>query len=108
AVYSRQYGLMKDMPAVLAAWVAAKDTELFSIIFDRVIDNPKMLRNFVQVVRSGVTGRKSFGSKPKRLIQNYLNNLSDMALFNADVGNNPSLQDIIKMVHPAPKTKSRN
>ena len=30
-------------------------------VFPRVIDNGKMLRNFVQVVRSGTVGRKSFG-----------------------------------------------
>lgn len=108
AVYSREQGLMKDMPAVLAAVVAGKDSELLSKIFPRVINNPKMLRNFVQVVRSGVTGRKSLGTRPKRLIQVYLNSLNDEQLFKADVGNDPSLQDIIKLVHPRPLNKKRS
>ena len=33
-------------------------------IFGRVIDTPRMLRTFVQMVRSGVTRRQSFGSVP--------------------------------------------
>ena len=108
AVYARQKGLMKDMPAVLAAIVAGKDADLLSKIFPKVIDNPKMLRNFVQVIRSGVTGRKSLGTRPKKLIQAYLENLTDEQLFKADIGNDPSLQDIIKLVHPRPTNKNRN
>lgn len=108
AVYARQKGLMKDMPAVLAAIVAGQDSDLLGKIFSKVIDNPKMLRNFVQVIRSGQTGRKSLGTRPKRLIQDYLNSLTDEQVFKADVGNDPSLQDIIKLVHPKPKNKQRS
>lgn len=108
AVYARQKGLMKDMPAVLAAVVAGKDADLLATIFDRVIDNPKMLRNFVQVIRSGATGRKSLGTRPKKLVQKYLDKLTDEQLFKADVGNDPSLQDIIKLVHPKPTNKQRS
>ena len=108
AVYSRQKGLMKDMPAVLAAIVASRDPELLSKIFTKVVDNPKMLRNFVQVIRSNVAGRKSLGTRPKKLIQAYLESLNDEQLFKADVGNDPSLQDIIKLVHPKPVNKERN
>jgi len=108
AVYARQRGLMKDMPAVLAAVVAGKDSDLLGQIFDRVINDPKMLRNFVQVMRSGVTGRKSLGTRPKKLIQNYLESLTDEQLFKANVGNDPSLQDVIKLVHPKPTNKKRS
>jgi len=108
AVYSRQSGFMKDMPAVLAALVASRSPELLAKIFPKVINNPKMLRNFVQVIRSNVAGRKSLGTRPKKLIQAYLENLTDEQLFKADVGNDPSLQDIIKLVHPRPSSKKRN
>jgi 60 kDa SS-A/Ro ribonucleoprotein len=108
AVYAREKGLMKDMPAVLAAVVASRAPELLAQIFDRVIDNPKMLRNFVQIIRSGAVGRKSLGTRPKKLIQKYLENLTDDQLFKADVGNDPSLQDIIKLVHPKPTNKKRS
>jgi 60 kDa SS-A/Ro ribonucleoprotein len=108
AVYAREKGLMKDMPAVLAAVVAGKDSDLLSKIFSKVVDNPMMLRNFVQVIRSGATGRKSLGTRPKKLIQDYLDGLTDEQLFKADVGNDPSLQDIIKLVHPKPGNKARS
>jgi len=108
AIYAREEGKMKDMPAFLAAVLASKDSALLEAIFDRVIDSPKMLRNFVQILRSGATGRKSFGTRIKRLIQGYLESLTDEQLFKADVGNNPSLQDIIKMVHPKPGNKNRS
>lgn len=108
AVYSRQKGLMKDMPAVLAALVASRAPELLVKIFPKVVDNPKMLRNFVQVIRSGAAGRKSLGTRPKKLVQGYLEGLNDEQLFKADVGNDPSLQDIIKLVHPRPTNKQRN
>lgn len=108
AVYAREKAFMKDMPALLAAVVASKDSALLQKIFMRVVDSPKMVRNFVQVIRSGVTGRKSFGTRPKKLVQQYLNSLTDEQLFKADVGNSPSLQDIIKLVRPKPVNDRRS
>jgi 60 kDa SS-A/Ro ribonucleoprotein len=102
AIYSRTSGYMKDMPALLCAWLAARDTGLFKEVFPQVIDNGKMLRNFVQIMRSGVTGRKSLGTRPKRLVQQWIAGRPDAALFRDSVGTDPSLADIIKMVHPRP------
>ena len=107
ALYCRQKGFMKDVPALLCAVLASRDRERLEIIFPRVIDNARMLRNFVQVIRSGVTGRKSLGSLPKRLVRQWLDAQTDEALFCADVGQSPSLADIVKMVHPAPRHASR-
>src|SRR5690348_5692655 len=64
AVYCRERGHMKDMPALLCAVLSAREPKLIEWIFDRVIDNARMLRTFAQIVRSGVVGRKSFGSLP--------------------------------------------
>lgn len=103
AVYARQRGFMKDMPAFLLAVLASRGEEGVAVlkkVFNRVIDNGKMLRNFVQVIRSGATGRKSLGNAPKKLVQNWISNRSDEKLFADSVGNEPSLADIIKMVHP--------
>ena len=72
-----------------------------------MIDDGRMLRNFVQIVRSGQTGRKSLGTRPKRLVQRWLAQRSDEALFRAAVGNDPSLADVIKMVHPRPTSAAR-
>lgn len=107
AIFARSRASMKDMPAFLCAYLAATDGELCASIFDRVIDDPKMLRNFVQIVRSGATGRKSLGSRPKRLVTSWLNARTEEALFRASVGQSPSLADVIKMVHPKPANDAR-
>ena len=107
AVYAREKGFMKDLPALLCAVLTMRSPELCEKIFGRVIDSPKMLRNFVQIIRSGVVGRKSLGTQPKRLIRNWLESRSDEQLFNSSVGNDPSLADVIKMVHPKPQCASR-
>src|SRR3954467_9774077 len=51
-IYCRQNGRMKDMPAFLVAHLAARDVATMTRIFARVIDDGRMLRNFVQIVRS--------------------------------------------------------
>src|SRR5687767_2878771 len=84
-----------------------KDRELLNIVFPRVIDNAKMLRNFVQIMRSGVVGRKSLGSAPKRLVREWLDARNPETLFKSNVGQDPSLSDIVKMVHPKPKDETR-
>lgn len=107
AVYAREKGFMKDMPALLCAILAARKSPLLETVFPRVIDNAKMLRNFVQIVRSGVTGRKSFGSVVRRLIRNWFEQRTDAQLFTGSIGNKPSMADIIKMVHPRPTSPER-
>ena len=107
ALYVRTKGYMKDMPALLLAVLSVKDPGLMAEVFDRIVDSPKMLRNFVQIMRSGVVGRKSLGSLPKRLILQWLESRTDEQLFVGSVGNDPSLADIVKMVHPKPATPSR-
>ncbi len=107
ALYCREKGYMKDMPALLCAVLSVKSPGLMCEIFDRVIDNGKMLMNFVQMIRSGAVGRNSLGTAPKRMVRNWLDARSDDQVFRASVGANPSLADIVKMVHPKPKTPSR-
>ena len=103
AVYARQKGFMKDMPALLLAVLAQKDVNMLARVFDQVADNGKMLRNFAQIIRSGAVGRKSFGNRPKKLIQTWLLTATEKQLLNAAVGNAPSLADVVKMVHPKPR-----
>lgn len=107
AIYARNQGRMKDMPALLVAWLSMMATPHFTPAFTRVIDNGRMLRNFVQIMRSGVTGRKSLGTRPKKLVQAWLEEASDRRIMQAAVGQDPSLADIIRMVHPKPKDKGR-
>jgi 60 kDa SS-A/Ro ribonucleoprotein len=110
AVYAAENAKMKDMPAYLAAILAARgEIDLLRKVFPRVIYNSKMLCNFVQIVRSGATGRKSFGTAVKKLISNWLTNRRPDQLFYDDIGKgNPSLADIIRMVHPKATTAEQN
>jgi 60 kDa SS-A/Ro ribonucleoprotein len=110
AIYSREKGYMKDMPAFFLAVLHSRGcNELLSIAFPRVITSFKMLANFVQIVRSGVTGRKSFGTSTRRVIRNWLAERSALDVFNGSIGlANPSVADIIKMVHPKGEDYSKD
>jgi 60 kDa SS-A/Ro ribonucleoprotein len=107
AVYSRTQSFMKDMPALLCAWLSARDARLHETVFARVIDSARMLRTYVQILRSGVVGRKSLGSAPKRLVREWLASRDEDALFSSSAGQSPSLVDIVKMVHPKPAGPKR-
>jgi 60 kDa SS-A/Ro ribonucleoprotein len=107
AVHAFEAGYMKDMPAFLLAVLSSLPGDAFNRAFSRIVKNGKMLRNFVQVMRSGQTGRKSLGSRPKRFVQNWLETASDIEIMRAAVGNAPSLADVIKMVHPKPTSAAR-
>ena len=107
ALYARERGFMKDMPALLCAVLSVKDRALLGRVFPRVIDSGKMLRNFVQIMRSGAVGRKSLGTAPKRLVREWLEARSDEQVFTASVGQTPSIADIVRMVHPRPKSAGR-
>ena len=107
AVYCREREYTKDMPALLVAALTVTAPDLLAPTFWRVLDNGRMVRNFVQIMRSGTVGRKSLGSRPKALVQDWLNGASDSALIRASVGQAPSLADLIKMVHPKPRDPAR-
>ncbi len=104
AIYARQKAHMKDTPVVLLALLSELDAELFKQVFPLIIDNGKQLRNFVQIMRSGMIGRKSLGSLPKRMVNKWILSASDQQLIAANIGNSPSLADVLKMTHPKPKT----
>ena len=107
AIYARKQGHMKDMPALLLAALSVLDTVQFARAFPRVVDNGRMLRTFVQIMRSGAVARKSLGSRPKRMIEAWLAQASDAQIFAASVGQSPSLADVIRMVHPKPANAGR-
>lgn len=109
AILSRTRGFMKDVPALLMVILASREDgkDAFRRAFPRVINNAKMVRNFVQILRSGKTGRKNLGSMPRRAVQAWLNGASDKALLNASVGQSPSIKDVIKLAHPKGATSER-
>lgn len=110
AVYAHETAHMKDVPALLLNVLANRGEEgltLLRNVFDRVVTNTKMLRNFVQILRSGKVGRKSMGTSIRNLVRNHLEQRSEATLLYDSIGNDPSLADIVKMVHPKPSSKKR-
>jgi len=107
ALYARKRGAMKDMPALLCAVLSVRSPLFFASIFDRVIDDGRMLRTFVQIVRSGAAGRKSLGSRPKKLVQRWFAARTDEAIFRASVGTSPTLADVVRLARPRPQARSR-
>lgn len=107
AVYARRSAHMKDMPALLLATLSLRDAEAFALAFPQVVDNGRLLRTFVQIMRSGRIGRRSLGSLPKRMVRQWLEQASPMAIVRAAIGQQPSLADVIRMVHPKPQDAAR-
>ncbi len=107
AIHARARGRMKDAPGLLVAWLSKAAPDVFAAVFTRVVDDARTLRTFVQIMRSGQVGRKSLGSRPKRLVEAWFSSRTDEQIFRASIGNDPSLADVIRMVHPKPDTPSR-
>lgn len=107
AVYSRERAYLKDMPAALTATLAARDPVLFHQVFDRVVDNGRVLRTLFQMIRSGQFGKKSLSSSLQRAFQRWLNSASPEKLLSASIGQDPSLRDILRMARPTPTDNSR-
>lgn len=107
AVYSRERACLKDMPAALAATLASRDTGLFHRVFDRVIDNGRVLRTLFQMLRSGQFGKQSLSSSPRRAFQRWLNSASPEKLLSASIGRDPSLRDVLRLARPTPVDNSR-
>ena len=103
AVYARTAGMMKDMPAFLLTYLfSLEDKQYFNAAFPHVVNNIGQLRNFVQMVRSGVVGRRSLGSAGKRAIASMLNSMDPRRIFWQATGRGMSFADILKLAHVRP------
>lgn len=106
ALYSRTEGRMKDMPAFICATLALQKspeaTGLLKKIFLRCIDNGKQLRNFLQICRSHKVNvsRRSI----KTMVRKWFEQKPASFIFNASIGNDPKMEDILKMCHVKPDT----
>jgi len=107
AVYARERAAMKDMPAALVCALAKRDPQLMQRVFDRTIDNGRVLRTLFQLVRSGRFGKKSLSSSLQRAFQRWLNEASVEKLLSASIGNDPSLRDVLRLARPTPKDNER-
>jgi 60 kDa SS-A/Ro ribonucleoprotein len=107
AVYSRERAFLKDMPAALLLALSRRDTELFHRAFPRVVDNGRVLRTLVQMLRSGAFGRRSLAYALQRAVQRWLNGATVTALLSASIGHDPSLRDVLRLARPTPPDNAR-
>ncbi|MEZ6094246.1 MAG: TROVE domain-containing protein [Pirellulaceae bacterium] len=113
ALYAREKAFMKDLPAALLVALSVRDSVLMHQIFDRVVDNGRVLRTVFQMIRSGQfknrEGKVRIGlsSSLQRAFQRWLNNASVGKLLSASIGSNPSLRDILRLARPTPKDNAR-
>lgn len=107
ALFSREYGQMKDMPIFITAYLTTTNFSQINTLFETVVTDFKSLARYVHYMRNGDI-RKSLGTKAKRLVSNFLKNKSDKELFFGSFGMTPALKDIIKLVHLKPKDEQQN
>jgi hypothetical protein len=53
--------------------LSKRDSQLMHKVFDRVVDNGRVLRTLFQMIRSGQFGRTSLSSSLQRAFQRWLN-----------------------------------
>lgn len=109
ALYCRNKAYMKDMPAFLVAALAGLDMQLFRKVFPKVIDDGKMLRNFMQIGRSGEAGKilNMSSGGIRNAIREWFDEHSSDFIFRASIGNNPSMRDMLRMSRPRPSNKEK-
>ena len=102
ALYSRKVGRMKDAPALLCAMLAnsgAAGNIVLDRVFERVINNAKLFRNFFRIMRSGKLGRKSITGANRRRMQEWFSDRKPEQLFRESPGD-PSMRDLLRTIHP--------
>ena len=96
-----------DVAVWLLAHLSRLAPTLFAQTFPRIVTTGDRLRNVVRCLRSGAAGRRSLGSRPKALVRDWIDRASLGELLLANIGSDPSLGDILCMVHPRPATPER-
>lgn len=94
-------------PALAASLLSVRDKDLFSSSFPSLIKSGLSLSAFITIMRSGVAGRKSLGSLPRRKVREWLAVRSEEQLWREDFDIECDLAAIVRMVHPNPATLTR-
>lgn len=111
AVYSAEVLGMKLLPTIWLVYVSTlEDKTLFKSAFPRIINNPKMLHDFMEIsrkagIRKGFRGNKNgMGQGVKKAINNWLYaNLND---YNT-TRYTGKLEDVVRLTRPVDKTVTR-
>lgn len=92
----------RKVGSLLLAVLTVRDVELLARVFPRAVQDPETLRRYVAFLRSGRFGRRSFGTRPKKLVQDWLNACPVEVLRAEAFLFRPSLADIVRFTHPKP------
>lgn len=104
AVYSHLKGRMKEVPALLAVWLAKHDVAMLERVWDQLIDSGKMLQKFCKYLRNGeVGGYRHFNRPVRKLINRWFQSRNATSIFQQSIGNDFPLKYVIKLAHPKPK-----
>ena len=90
--------------AAVARPVACTSRDCSSRVFARVSTTARCSATSCRSCARAPSGRKSLGTRPKRLVRRGSSSATDEAFFEARSATTPSLADIVKMVHPKPRS----
>jgi 60 kDa SS-A/Ro ribonucleoprotein len=107
-VYARNKGFMRSQPIYGLAVLADKDPVLFEKIFDKVVQIPGDLKDFIGVLSGPANNfglsKGEGGRVVKRCAAGYLNEMSEYHALKYGGGSGAyDLADIIRTIHPKPK-----
>lgn len=106
-VFARNKGLMRLQPIWGLVKLSAVDKDLFKKVFDKVILIPSDLQDFFTILKG--EGRGEGGRAIKRQAAKFLENVSEYwAIKYNGRGRGYSLGDIVRTVHPRPKSYKQN
>ena len=100
AIYGNNVNSLKLVPTVWLVYLSTlEDKTLFKIAFPRIIRNPKMLHDFMEIARKGGI-RVGIGTGIKKVMNEWLfNRLNEYQVSR----NKGKLQEIIKVTRPSDK-----
>jgi len=100
AVAAAENGLGREAAMMLAV-LTQRDVELLAKVFHRSVRDAGTLRHYVAYLRSNK--RRSLGTRPKKMIQDWLNARPAWRLRVEAFGEfRPTLADIVRLTHPKP------
>lgn len=111
AVYAAEELGMKLLPTIWLVYVSTlEDKTLFKSAFPRIINNPKLLHDFIELcrkagIRHGYNGNKNgLGQSIKKTVNNWLyNNLNDYNVTRYT----GKLEDVVRLTRPKDKVVTR-
>ena len=97
AIYGNNVNSLKLVPTIWLVYLSTlEDKSLFTLAFPRIIKNPKMLHDFMEIARKGGI-RKGMGRRVKKVINEWLfNNLNEYQV----TRNKGKLLEVIRTSRP--------